>query len=104
MSDSHDSSGGSPRKSRLTAHSFRFAEKRLRRPAGGLASASFWERSNNSAGSVLPFSIIPSIRLSSLCGPFNRSRMSQQTLTHPNLPTRPQGGAGEGSLLHVGVG
>ncbi|MGE5779791.1 MAG: hypothetical protein ACM30D_10860, partial [Hyphomicrobiales bacterium] len=28
---------------------------------------------------------IPSIRLSSLCGSFNRSRMSQQTLMHPTL-------------------
>ena len=37
--------------------------------------------------SVPPFSIIPSIRLSSLCGSFNHSRMSQQTLMHPNQST-----------------
>jgi hypothetical protein len=44
-----------------------------------------------------PFSIIPSIRLSSLCGPFNRSRMSQQTLTYP-IADQPAG-----ELIKIGA-
>jgi hypothetical protein len=39
-------------------------------------------RSDKPAGAVVPSSVIPSIRLSFLCGPFNRSRISQPTLMH----------------------
>src|SRR5512133_2610328 len=81
-------SRGSPRSSQLTARSFRFAEKRR---AGGpptdLSPPASWGRSDKPAGSV-PFSSIPSIRLSYVCGPFNRSRMSQPTLTHPTASAR----------------
>ena len=88
LSSRASSSRGSPRSSRLTARSFRFAEKRR---AGGPPTDSSppasWGRSDKPAGSV-PFSSIPSIRLSFLCGPFNRSRMSQPTLTHPSSCAR----------------
>src|SRR5512144_1785944 len=84
LSSRASSSSGSPRSKRLTARSFRFAEKRCGGgPPADLSPPASWGRSNKSAGCVVPFSIIPSIRLSFLCGPFNRSRMSQQTLTHP---------------------
>ena len=73
------------RSRRLTARSFRFADKRRGRPPADLFPPASWGRSDNSAGSVPPFSIIPSIRLSFLCGPPNRSRMSQQTLMHPRF-------------------
>src|SRR5512144_720676 len=85
LSSRATSSSGSPRSSRLTARSFRFAEKRC--PGGPPADwspPSSWGRSDKPAGSVVPSSVIPSIRLSFLCGPFNRSRMSQPTLMHPN--------------------
>src|SRR5512132_1786051 len=87
------SSSGSPRSSWLTARSFRFAEKRCGGgPPADLSPPASWGRSDKSAGSVPPFSIIPSIRLSSLCGSFNRSRMSQQTLMHPTT-------TGDGRLI-----
>src|SRR5512134_1869988 len=78
------SSKGSPRISRLTACSFRFAEKRRGAgPPADLSPPAVRERSAKSAGSLFAVSTSSSIRLSFLRGSFNRSRMSQQTLTHP---------------------
>src|SRR5512132_2564415 len=83
LSSRATSSSGSPRSSRLTARSFRFAEKRCPGgPPADLSPPASWGRSAKPASSV-PFSSIPSIRLSYVCGPFNRSRLSPPTLTHP---------------------
>ena len=77
LSSRASSSSGSPRSRRLTARSFRFAEKRCGGgPAADLSPPARWGRSDNSAGSVVAFSIIPSIRLSFPCGPFNRKVLS----------------------------
>src|SRR5512144_2186406 len=85
LSSRATSSSGSPRSSRLTARSFRFAEKRCPGgPPADLSPPASWGRSDKPAGSVVPSSVIPSIRLSFLYGPFNRSRMSQPTLMHPS--------------------
>src|SRR5512134_3797257 len=80
------SSKGSPRISRLTARSFRFAEKRCGAgPPADLSPPAVRERSAKSAGCVVTVSTISSIRLSFLRGSFSRSRMSQQTLTQPSM-------------------
>ena len=55
LSSRASSSSGSPRSRRLTARSFRFAEKRCGGgPAAELSPPARWGRSDNSAGSVSP--------------------------------------------------
>src|SRR5512134_1598927 len=89
LSSRATSSKGSPRISRPTARSFAFAEKRWGGgPPADLPPPAVRERSAKSAGCVVTVSTISSIRLSFLRGSFNRSRMSQQTLTHPNATIR----------------
>src|SRR5512144_1108287 len=84
LSSRATSSSGSPRSSRLTARSFRFAEKRCPNgPPADLSPPASRGRSDKPAGSVVPSSVIPSIRLSFLCGPSTRSRMSQATVVRP---------------------
>ena len=92
LSSRASSSSGSPRSSRLTARSFRFAEKRcaggppaelLRQLLGGAPTSP-------PAPSCPPPSFRPFGSPSFPCGPFNRSRMSQPTLMHPSpANTRP---------------